>query len=228
MLSDTDLALAAQQNMQLECLDFIQTSPIPYNDEGIDWSTVDALVFTSSNAVRYFYDAVGVDNFASDKIIFSLSGKTAKQFAVYGLAPTYTSTNASFLCDAIVGMRGIKSVVHICGNLKLGVVETRLTASGINYKPLTVYRTNFIETMPFQQQFDVVMFYSPSGVDSYVTKNKLNEDTVYCCVGVTTADALRDKKNHLKILIPESPSPEAMIDVVSRYYKTRQIATWPS
>ena len=70
------------------------------------------------------------------------------------------------------------------------------------------------------EQFDAVLFLSPSGVESFFAANKLKDETVCCCMGTTTASALREKFSTAKIISPKEPSPESMIDAIVRYSKT--------
>jgi uroporphyrinogen-III synthase len=121
--------------------------------------------------------------------------------------------NASQLADKIITDGNIRSVLHICGDLKLDVLENKLTASGISYKPLIVY-----ETVPVSNEingdYDAVMFYSPSGIESFLAKNNFNRDTLYCCIGETTAQKLRGIDESANIIIPNEPTPHAMLRAI--------------
>jgi len=185
------------------------------------------VVFTSSNAVKYFFEG-GYEIAIEGKLIFSLSGKTANEFLKYNVTPTYVAVNASALADALIGIRGVKSALHICGNLKLDVIQTRLEVVDIKYTPLVVYATQYVNNLQLEQMFDAVMFYSPTGVESYLTHNEVQDNMVCCCIGETTAETLRKKRKGIKIIVSAKPVPETMIDETVKYFQTREIGTWPN
>ena len=63
----------------------------------------------------------------------------------------------------------------------------------------------------FPQSFDAILFFSPSGVESYCRENDLHNTFTYC-IGPTTAHAVRLYTNH--ICIAEEPTVEATVKAV--------------
>lgn len=212
--------------VKITCIDYIQTEPTTFDQEAIDWKGIDAVVFTSSNAVKYFFGTGGI--VPHGKTIFSLSGKTAAELKEYNVEPTFTAINAAALAGAIIGVKAVKNLLHICGNLKLETIETQMASAGINYTPLYVYNTFYGDAKPLAEYYDGIMFFSPSGVQSFLRGNSIQPDVIYCCIGQTTADALRAQNVPAQIIVPEIPSPEAMTVEIARYFQTRQVGTWPS
>lgn len=226
-LNDSAVDYAETLGVKINCIDFIQTEALPFDNAAINWDKTDAVVFTSSNAVKYFFGE-GHGFIPQGKTIFSLSGKTANELNEYGVTPTFTAINAAALAGAIIGVKAVKQLLHICGNLKLETIETQVSSAGINYTPLLVYNTFYGDAKPIAEQYDGIMFFSPSGVQSYLRGNSIQPDVIYCCIGQTTADSLRGLKTNAQIIVPEIPSPEAMTVEVARYFQTRQVGTWPS
>ena len=72
-----------------------------------------------------------------------------------------------------------------------------------------------------QENFDGILFFSPSAVESYLTNNKIKNEVCFC-VGTTTAAALETKKIK-NIVIPETPTIEAVILEVIEYYTPESI-----
>jgi uroporphyrinogen-III synthase len=62
-----------------------------------------------------------------------------------------------------------------------------------------------------------VMFYSPSGVESFLSENKLNRDTLYCCIGDTTAAKLRKADGNATIIVSSAPTAEAMLFTIKNF-----------
>lgn len=225
-LNSTAIEYAESLGVKITCIDYIQTEAVAFEQSAIDWNKIDAAVFTSSNAVKYFFGMGGI--VPHGKTIFSLSGKTAAELREYNVEPTFTAINAAALAGAIIGVKAVKSLLHICGNLKLETIETQMAAAGIKYTPLYVYNTFYGDAQPLTEYYDGIMFFSPSGVQSFARGNSIQPDVIYCCIGQTTADALRAHKVPAQIIVPEIPSPEAMTVEVARYFQTRQVGTWPS
>lgn len=226
-LNESAVEYADTLGVKINCIDFIQTEAVAFDAQQINWNNTDAIVFTSSNAVRYFFGE-GRGHVPTGKTIFSLSGKTATELNEYGIVPTFTAINAAALAGAIIGVKAVKNMLHVCGNLKLETIETQMTSAGINYTPLLVYNTFYGDAKPIAEQYDGIMFFSPSGVHSYLRGNSIQPDVIYCCIGQTTADSLRALNTNAQIIVPEIPSPEAMTVEVARYFQTRQVGTWPS
>ena len=110
--------------------------------------------------------------------------------------------------------------MHIAGNLTLDTLEKKLKSAGIDYNRLVVYETILKSKRVPNKDFDVIMFYSPSGVGSFFLTNELNREATYCCIGNTTANALRGKYSNAKIISPVHPNPESMIDTIYQFAKS--------
>ena len=76
----------------------------------------------------------------------------------------------------------------------------------------------FIETPLTPQNIkgenvDAILFFSPSGVESYLKDNKIKNEICFC-IGETTASALENKTKN--IIIAEQPTIEDVIEVIIR------------
>ena len=61
-----------------------------------------------------------------------------------------------------------------------------------------------------------VLFYSPSGIDSYLKEN--NTDKTAFCIGETTAKAAR---NHFEnVQVANLPSVESLLELVKTHYNS--------
>ena len=67
-----------------------------------------------------------------------------------------------------------------------------------------------------KESFDGVLFYSPSGVNSFLENNTLENKTCFC-IGTTTAKALENRTKN--IVIASQPTVENVITEVIKYYK---------
>ena len=217
-LDGDTLAFAQTQNLAVECVDFIETTAVPFNLENIEQQNFDAVAFTSTNAVKYFFENNRVADLIKDKQIFALEGKTSSGLLTSGIKANSESASADELADEIVDSKTCKSVLHPCGNLRLPVLESKLRQAGVAYTDLVVYQTKIVTDKKVNKQFDAILFYSPSGVEGFMAQNNFGNETVCCCIGQTTAQALKEKKNTANIVLPAEPSPKAMLTSLADYF----------
>lgn len=218
-LLDEDLVETAHDmGISLICEEFIRIHELNFDVSVLKSLKYDAIVFTSSNAVNSFYGNENVDRPNHTIPVYAVSGKTKDELENYDIVPVAIADNANDLADKILADKRIRSVLHICGSLRLDVLENKLTASGVSYTPLTVCETILNSTI-LDDTYDVVMFFSPSGIDSFIMKNQLSHDTLYCCIGETTAERLKSINDKLTVIVPVQPTPEAMLKVIKNFKK---------
>lgn len=218
-LDGETIAHAHTLNLNIRCVDFIKVSGVDFDTHSIHLHTFESIAFTSRNAVKYFFRNQNALKLLRGKSIFSLAGKTSEELAKHNLKAIYTGENAGDLAEAIIQTKLAKSVLHVCGNLTLDVLGKKLKSAGIVYSSLIIYQTILQNNIVLNEDFDVIMFYSPSGVESFFAANKLSNENVCCCIGETTATALREKNISAKIILPKELSPESMIDAIVNFFK---------
>jgi uroporphyrinogen-III synthase len=211
------LAYAQTLNLDVRCMDFIETAVVPFDLKNIAPESFDALVFTSANAVKYFFDAEISRNLLRGKEVFALEGKTKDELLAKGVKIDAEASSADELAEVIIDNR-CRSVLHICGNLKLNVLENKLQQAGFRYQDLVVYRTDILPKK-VTELYDAILFFSPSGVESFLALNNLDDKVVCCCIGSTTAQALKEKSGAAKIITPVQSLPVAMLSEVWGYWK---------
>ena len=218
-LDPAALQYAQTQHLELTCIDFIETSGLPFNTTDLDTTTFDTVAFTSANAVQYFFDNKNATALLANKLVFALQGKTAEALAARNIQIAGTAPSAAELAEVIISGNSVKSVLHICGNLKLTALEDALTFSGITYRYLLVYQTVKQGGKKVNDDFDAILFFSPSGVDSFLIENDLSSDVTCCCIGQTTAGVLKQRTGRNNIILPKEPTPTAMLAAVAAYLK---------
>ena len=211
------LAYAQTQNLDVQCMDFIETTAFPFKPGHLGNKSFDALAFTSANAVKYFFEDKESTAFIQDKLIFAIQGKTQEELLVRDIKADITATSAHELAIAIIKSKSSKNLLHVCGNLRLPVLEDDLYEAGILYTDLMVYQTGTKAKKIEDLSFDAILFYSPSGVESFFALNNPDNEIVCCCIGQTTAQALKEKKNAATIILPAQPSPLSMISAVAEH-----------
>ena len=128
---------------------------------------------------------------------------------------THFENSVEELAKYIVNQSKIKEITHFCGNLKRDEFSLILMDNDVVVNEVEVYRT-LHNTRKYDEKFDGVMFYSPSGIKSYVVDNA-NRDIVAFCIGNTTA--VEAKKYFNKVEVAVLPTIENVIKLVNQYYE---------
>ena len=69
-----------------------------------------------------------------------------------------------------------------------------------------------------KNEYDGLLFYSPSGIESYLQKNQPGSEVAFC-IGSTTAGAA--KGVFQTVIEAKNPSVEAVIQSVNDYFQTK-------
>lgn len=219
-LDNQTITYAQTKGQVVTCIPFIKASPIAFDLNTIESRQFDSVIFTSATAVNTFFSNPKAESFIENKKIFSLSGKTADALHALDIKPYHTSIDAGFLALVIIESKTTQSALHVCGNLALTTLQNKLQEEGINYTALVTYETVLLNETKLDEEFDAVMFFSPSGVESFLKNNHLRQNTMACCIGSTTATALKEKSPTTIIISSALPTPESMIDAIELYYKS--------
>ena len=90
-----------------------------------------------------------------------------------------------------------------------------MTKAGITIQAVEVYHKAFspAEIPAFQG----ILFFSPSQITSFLSKNHLESQIPAFCIGATTATFLKNQ-GHKNIHIATAPSPTAVLEKVYQYF----------
>ena len=147
-----------------------------------------SLIFTSINGVESFF-ANGFKpkaDFTKEKFnkIYAVGKKTKKELRKHGYETFKVKKHAQELAEFITANSAGEKFLHFCGNLALDVLDTTLPLQNIWYKKVVVYNTILLYPK-VEKPFDAVVFFSPSGVRSFVEKNSLEGKKIFS-IGYTT------------------------------------------
>ena len=172
------------------------------------------LIFTSQNAVQSILQHPKCDELKG-KSVFSVGMKTKELLTENGFDVVAYTGYASDLAEIISLIYSSESFTFFSGNLRRDVLPNTLKENGITFNEIEVYETNITSKKMTSKQ-DGILFFSPSGVESYFKLNSIKDETCFC-IGETTAEALENKKVK-NIIIAEKPSVESVITQVIEYY----------
>jgi uroporphyrinogen-III synthase len=190
--------------------DFIETKI-----KNFEFSKVNEnLIFTSQNAVQSILKHPKCDELKG-KSVFCVGMKTKDLLTENGFDVVAYTGYASDLAEIISLVYATDSFTFLCGNLRRDVLLNTLNENGITFNEIEVYETN-LTSNTITSKVDGILFFSPSGVESYLKLNSIKDEICFC-IGETTAEALENKKVK-NIIIAEKPSVESVITQVIEYY----------
>lgn len=209
--------------------DFISVRPIIDNTiiesilKFVSGGITDVAV-TSRNAVEAFCGHIDREKSSNRFALrfFSLDGATKKAIeqnaAILGNNIISCASYAIELAQKIIGSK-VREVIFLCGNQRRDELPRLLNDHGIIVHEFVVYETS--ETpVALNTPFDGVMFFSPSGVRSFFTMNKLSPAAVCLSIGDTTADEIRKYTNN-KIIAATVPTQEAIAEITITHFKQK-------
>ena len=174
----------------------------------------DNIIFTSQNAVQSILQHPKCDELKT-KSVFSVGMKTKDLLTENGFDVVAYTGYASDLAEIISLVYSSDSFTFFSGNLRRDVLPDTLKENGITFNEIEVYETN-ITSKKTTSKLDGILFFSPSGVESYFKSNTIKDEMCFC-IGETTAEALENKKVK-NIIIADKPSVENVIAEVIEYY----------
>ena len=190
--------------------DFIKTKSNPFQLNEIN----ENLIFTSQNAVQSFLlDPKSAE--LKSKNVFCVGLKTKIMLSENGYNVVAYTGYAEDLSEIITLIYASESYTFFSGNLRRETLPTALKEAKIKFNEIQVYETA-LTPQKIKVPVEAIMFFSPSGIESYVKENKIKNETCFC-IGTTTASALEGITK--KIVIADQPTIEDVIEDVIAEYK---------
>jgi uroporphyrinogen-III synthase len=183
--------------------DFIQTKSQDFELNEIQ----DNLIFTSQNAAQSVL-LHPKSNELKSKNVFCVGIKTKALLEENGFNVMVYVDYASDLAEIITLIYANESYTFFSGNLRKETLPKALKEAKITFNEIQVYETT-LTPQKIKSPVEAILFFSPSGVESYLKENTIKKELCFC-IGETTAEALVTKSKN--ILIAAQPSIEAVIE----------------
>ena len=209
-LNITNQDLFKASNVDLTQHDFISTSTTTFklpNHNG-------AWIFTSKSAVNAVFlskekiKCIG-------KTIYCVGENTKSLLLKNGQKVIKMTKNSSKLADFIKKTAKNENFVFCCGSIKNKAFNTFFKKNNITLTEIPVYKT-ILNSKKFEKKFNGIMFFSPSGVKSYLEKNSF-DDNACICIGETTSNYV--SKFSKNIITCDSPSINNVITLTINLFK---------
>ena len=210
ILTSHQKQVLSDNNFDVTEANFIKTENKDFelNDIG------DNLIFTSQNAAQSILNHPKCEELKT-KNVFCVGLKTKILLSESGFNVIAYTGYASDLAEIITLIYSNESFTFFSGNLRKETLPQSLAAANIKLKEIQVYQTT-LTPQKVKGPFNGILFFSPSGVESYLSANDIKKETCFC-IGETTAEALyKITKN---IIIAENPSVEDVIEECINEYQ---------
>ncbi len=178
------------------------------------------VAFTSMNAVN------AVSKFITNRPhwkIFCVGNTTKKALkkifgedAVEGFAE-----NAGSLSKLILQNSSIQNIAFFCGDKRRDELPVNLNNGGIRVDEIVVYKTIETPTV-LTKQYDGILFFSPSAVQSFFSKNSLSHTTKIFAIGTTTANEIK-LFSQQPVIIAETPGKKNLVEMVCNHFSKSNI-----
>lgn len=196
-------------NFNLIEADFIKTQNKPFELKAIN----DNLIFTSQNAVHSLLENADSEKLKS-KNVFCVGSKTKGLLEEKGFTVIAHTGYAADLAEIITLIYGKESFTFFSGSLRRDTLPDFLKEANIKFNEIEVYET-LLTPQKINSSLDGILFFSPSGVESYLKENKIKKEMCFC-IGTTTSEAL--EKITKNIIIANQPTIEnTIIQCINEY-----------
>tara|TARA_B110000263_G_scaffold249058_1_gene265505 strand:+ start:159 stop:821 length:663 start_codon:yes stop_codon:yes gene_type:complete len=163
---------------------FININPIKFSFTGSN----DAVIFSSKNAVKIVLSNIKIKELLINNKIFCVGPETRKLLKKNNLNVVFSTTNGSELGDCLVQKKLNKNFIFFCGTKRSEDIENMLIANDLSIQIIEVYTTDLIP-LKIDEEFDAILFFSPSAVKSFTNLNSIRNARCFC-IGSSTASAL--------------------------------------
>jgi uroporphyrinogen-III synthase len=111
-----------------------------------------------------------------------------------------------------------EEVIFFCGNKRRDELPVLLNQHDIEVNEIQVYETKTLK-YKIEKDYDGILFFSPSAVESFFSVNKLNKQTVLFAIGNTTANEMK-KFTSNKIVIADEPAKKNLVEKMIEYFSS--------
>ncbi len=190
--------------------DFIRVTPYSFSTGGLKQN----FIFTSTNAFKSFVAHKDAENFRNTKI-FCVGSKTREVIEQTGFTVAASADYAEELAKIINEEHRDKTFTFFSGSMRRNTLPEAMHYAGVDFNEVEVYKTE-LTPHEINTHLDGILFFSPSGVESYLLKNDIENKTCFC-IGTTTAEALSGIAAN--VLTANKPTIENVIVQCINYYK---------
>lgn len=215
ILSTKKLSAIQKEELVKANFDVIDADFIKTENKAFELKEVnDNLIFTSQNAVHSILQHSKCAELKT-KNVFCVGLKTKILLSENGFNVDVYTGYASDLSEIITLIHPNDSFTFFSGNLRRETLPEALKEGNVTFNEIQVYETT-LTPQKIKDSVEAILFFSPSGVESYLKDNTIKKETCFC-IGETTAEALQ--KITKNVIIAENPTIEDVIEECINEYQ---------
>jgi uroporphyrinogen-III synthase len=190
--------------MTLDMNDFIE---IENYTESISASSYKRrqIIITSQNSVAALINLGAIQNL-QNKRIMCVGSKTERMLMSEGVFVSQKYKNSAELAEDAVGIE--VGTTFFTGKRRMPVIEKVFNDARVELDVVELYNS-VLTPVKVDDKYEAVMFFSPSGVESFFKVNKLR-GALAICIGATTERAVRKFTENTSIA--EVTTVESVVD----------------
>ncbi len=169
-------------------------------------------IITSKNGLQAL-----MHNFAKEDVAFDTIfcvGRVTKKHIEQALGKvTFKAKTAKDLAAHLL-TTDIKEFTYFCGDIRRDELPEILKKNNVRLEEVHIYKTLLSATV-VKPPIDGVMFYSPSGVESFLISNPETHGVAFC-IGNTTAKAAREHFD--KVLVAKIATVQSVLELVKDHF----------
>lgn len=181
-------------------------------------NTIENVVFTSQNAVEAL-----LESFSPMELDFKniyCVGKRTKRLIEKRIGKvTQEEFSAEKLANYLVENMNGTELTFFCGNKKREELSTILSENNMVVNEVECYQTS-LTPRKIEGKYQGVLFFSPSGIESFLEMNTAGEMVAFC-IGETTASEAR--KHFENVIVSKVSTIESVIKSANDYFKEAEI-----
>lgn len=213
ILTESSRQVLTNAGVELIEFDFIKTEKTDFDSSELP-EKINYAIFTSAHAVQYFLD---LNLRLEIEMIAAMSGKTKELLVQNEMKVNVSDNNAEKLAEQILKTKKLKQVHFFCGEQRLSHLKNALTKSGVLVNEHILYSTVLTpHKIDNAKDLDGILFFSPTGVESFFKTNNTHQTTNYFCLGDTTKKKLNEMgvKN---VYTSEKPSEKLLVELAINF-----------
>ncbi|NLP56779.1 hydroxymethylbilane synthase [Lutibacter sp. B1] len=178
-------------------------------------NTLQNVIFTSQNSVEallHNFSALELDF----KTIYCVGRRTKKLIEKRIGKVAHIENSAEKLAKYLVKNLKEKEITFFCGDKRRDELPDILSKNYIKVNEVECYKTT-LTPKKIQEKYNGILFYSPTGIESFLKENKAGSDIVVFCIGETTATEA--KKYFKNVKVSKLQTVESVIKSVNQYFE---------
>jgi uroporphyrinogen-III synthase len=221
--------LSETYGVEVDFKQFIKIEGVPFKEfrkEKIDFLDYTAVIFTSRNAVDYYFE-ICVEakiEMPADMKYFCVSEQTANYLQKYitiRKRKLFVGNKTASDLIPLIAKHPEEKFIFPCSDIRKGEIPKYLSENTIEYTEAVLYRTVAADLSDIDlHAYDMIAFFSPSGVNSLKTNfpDFQQGDVRIAAFGPTTAKAVEDNGLSLDVQAP-MPNAPSMTGAIELYIK---------